>query len=187
MAASGIVYATLPDVTDAPPTATAAPPPAPGIIRRIQNAVLGRASADNRAPIRGRNTGGTTMKSGIISGWRIVSLFCVFTLMTSAIGWRLVSFQIVGSERLQSQGRDFRITEQTLLPRRGLIRDRGGLVLATNIPSTDIYVTPKTLTDRDRVHVAQELSAILNIPLDTLYERINAPKCRMVARRAAGR
>lgn len=114
------------------------------------------------------------MNKGVISGWRIVSLFCVFALVTSAIGWRLVSFQVVGSERLQSQGRDFRITEQTLSPRRGLIRDRGGLVLATNIPSTDIYVTPKKLTERDRVRVAQELSGMLNIPLDTLYERIDA-------------
>ncbi|MGI8854311.1 MAG: hypothetical protein ACR2JW_01040, partial [Thermomicrobiales bacterium] len=48
--ASGIVYATLPDVTEAAPTATPAPPPSPGIIRRIQNALMGRASADNRAP-----------------------------------------------------------------------------------------------------------------------------------------
>lgn len=114
------------------------------------------------------------MKNGVISGWRIISLFCVFSLVTSAIGWRLVSFQVVGSERLQSQGRDFRVTEQTLLPRRGLIRDRGGLVLATNIPSTDIYVTPKKLTERDRVRVAQELSAILHIPLDSIYGRIDA-------------
>jgi len=113
------------------------------------------------------------MNKGMISGWRIVSLFCVFTLVTSAIGWRLVSFQVVGSERLQSQGRDFRVQEQTLLPRRGLIRDRGGLVLATNIPSTDIYVTPKKLADRDRVVLAQELSAILTIPLDTVYARVN--------------
>jgi len=113
------------------------------------------------------------MNKGVISGWRIISLFCVFTLVTSAIGWRLVSFQVVGSERLQSQGRDFRVQEQTLLPRRGLIRDRGGLVLATNIPSTDIYVTPKILADRDRVVLAQELSAILTIPLDTVYARVN--------------
>ncbi|MDQ6601180.1 MAG: penicillin-binding protein 2 [Chloroflexota bacterium] len=113
------------------------------------------------------------MTKGVISGWRIMSLFCVFALITSAIGWRLVSFQVVGSERLQSQGRDFRVQEQTLLPRRGLIRDRGGLVLATNIPSTDIYVTPKKLTDRDRVRLAQELSAILTIPLDTIYARVN--------------
>ncbi len=113
------------------------------------------------------------MNNGVISGWRIVSLFCVFTLVTSVIGWRLVSFQVVGSERLQSQGRDFRVQEQTLLPRRGLIRDRGGLVLATNIPATDIYVTPKKLTERDRVGIAQELSAILTIPLDTVYARVN--------------
>ncbi len=116
------------------------------------------------------------MNKGVISGWRIVSLFCVFTLVTSAIGWRLVSFQVIGSERLQSQGRDFRVQEQTLLPRRGLIRDRGGLVLATNAPSTDIYVTPKQLTDRARVGLAQELSAILAIPLDTVYARVNNTK-----------
>src|SRR6185437_1232574 len=113
------------------------------------------------------------MTKNVISGWRIISLFCVFALVTSAIGWRLVSFQVVGSEQLQSQGRDFRVAEQTILPRRGLIRDRGGLVLATNIPSTDIYVTPKTLPDRDRVPLAQELSGLLNIPLDTIYARIS--------------
>ncbi|MGI8689803.1 MAG: peptidoglycan D,D-transpeptidase FtsI family protein [Thermomicrobiales bacterium] len=116
------------------------------------------------------------MNKGVISGWRIISLFCVFTLVTSAIGWRLVSFQVIGSERLQSQGRDFRVQEQTLLPRRGLIRDRGGLVLATNAPSTDIYLTPKTLTDRERVGLAQELSAILTLPLDTVYTRVNNTK-----------
>jgi len=113
------------------------------------------------------------MNKRVISSWRIVSLFCVFTLVTSAIGWRLVSFQIVGSARLQTEGRDFRVQEQTLLPRRGLIFDRGGLVLATNIPSTDIYVTPKKLTERDRVKLAQELSAILSMPLDTVYARVN--------------
>lgn len=111
------------------------------------------------------------MTKGVISGWRIMSLFCVFILITSAIGWRLVSFQVVGSDRLQSQGLASRVKEQALLPRRGLIRDRGGLVLATNIPATDIYVTPKTLTERDRVRVSQELAAILGIPLDTIYER----------------
>lgn len=124
------------------------------------------------------------MTKGVISAWRILSLFTVFTLVTSAIGWRLVSFQIVGSERLQSQGRDFRIAEQTLLPRRGLIRDRGGLVLATNIPATDIYVTPKALPERDRVRLAQDLSAILNMPLDTVYARVNntAVEWSLVAR-----
>lgn len=111
------------------------------------------------------------MTKGVISGWRIMSLFCVFVLIISAIGWRLVSFQVVGSDRLQSQGLASRVKEQALLPRRGLIRDRGGLVLATNIPATDIYVTPKTLTERDRVRVSQELAAILGIPLDTVYER----------------
>jgi hypothetical protein len=48
--AVNVAYATLPDVTDAPPTATPAPARPPGIIRRIQNALSGRAGADNHTP-----------------------------------------------------------------------------------------------------------------------------------------
>lgn len=113
------------------------------------------------------------MTKAAISYWRIVSLVLVFALITSAIGWRLVSFQVLGSEALQAQGRDFRVRQETIQPRRGVIYDRGGLILATNVPSTDLYVTPKNLAGRERLRVAQELAVILQIPLDTLYERIN--------------
>lgn len=111
-----------------------------------------------------------------ISAWRLVSLFCVFSLLTSAIGWRLVSFQVIGSERLQSQGQDSRVHTEKLLPRRGLILDRGGLVLATNTTAHDIYALPKQLIESDKVRVAQALSEILKLPLDTLYGRIDQPQ-----------
>jgi len=44
---SGIVYLTLPDVPDAPPTAVAAPLPAPGLRQRLVNALTGGARAEN--------------------------------------------------------------------------------------------------------------------------------------------
>lgn len=44
--AANISYATLPDITDAPPAATSAPP-RPGILARVRDALLGRAGADN--------------------------------------------------------------------------------------------------------------------------------------------
>ncbi len=44
---SGIVYLTLPDVPDAPPTATAATAPVPSLRQRIVNALTGAARADN--------------------------------------------------------------------------------------------------------------------------------------------
>lgn len=46
-----IVYLTLPDVPDAPPTATAAPSPSPGLRQRIVNALTGRARAENTGPV----------------------------------------------------------------------------------------------------------------------------------------
>ena len=47
----GIVYLSVPDVPDAPPTATAAPPPSPSLRQRIVNALTGRARAENKGPI----------------------------------------------------------------------------------------------------------------------------------------
>lgn len=47
--AASIVYVALPDVVDAPPPATAAPTAAPGLIRRIRDALAGRAAANNGA------------------------------------------------------------------------------------------------------------------------------------------
>lgn len=113
------------------------------------------------------------MTRGVVSHWRIVSLVVVFALIVSAIGWRLVSFQVVGSEALQTQGRSFRVRQETIQPRRGVIYDRGGLILATNVPATDIYITPGRLDARERVRVAQDLAEIMRLPLDTLFERVN--------------
>ncbi len=47
---ASIVYLTLPDVPDAPPAATAAPSPSPGLRQRIVNALTGRARAENSGP-----------------------------------------------------------------------------------------------------------------------------------------
>lgn len=47
---ANIAYVTLPEVVDAAPTATPAPPPPPGILARIHDALLGRAGAENGTP-----------------------------------------------------------------------------------------------------------------------------------------
>ena len=57
---SKIVYVTLPDVQDAPPATTAAPPRPPGLLQRIGNALTGQASADSvqRVPTVAATPGG---------------------------------------------------------------------------------------------------------------------------------
>lgn len=109
-----------------------------------------------------------------VSFHRIVALFAVFAVLIGGIGYRLVAFQVLGSTQLQTQGRSFRVNERTILPRRGLILDRGGLVLATNVPSTDIYAQPRKLTDRQKEQLSRELSLILSLPYDKVLERVSA-------------
>jgi len=111
-----------------------------------------------------------------ISYYRIVTLFVVFSLLVGVIGYRLITFQVLGSAQLQSEGRSYRVNEQAILPRRGLITDRGGLILATNVPSTDIYAQPRKLADKDRELVARELAQALNLPYDLILTRVSAPK-----------
>lgn len=48
---SSIVYLRLPDVPDAPPTVTIAPPTRPSLRQRIANALAGRGHAENMGPI----------------------------------------------------------------------------------------------------------------------------------------
>lgn len=110
-----------------------------------------------------------------ISFYRIATLFAVFSLLVGVIGYRLVAFQVLGSAQLQSEGRGYRVNARVILPRRGLVMDRGGLVLATNIPSTDIYAQPRKLTDKERTDVAVKLAPVLNTPYDRLLGRISAP------------
>lgn len=46
-----IVYLTLPNVPDAPPAATAPPPPSPTLRQRIINLLTGHAHAENNGPV----------------------------------------------------------------------------------------------------------------------------------------
>src|SRR6185295_15878227 len=71
-------------------------------------------------------------------------LFC-FGLLTT----RLVYLQVYRHEDLSTQAENNRITIVPIVPNRGLIVDRNGVVLANNYSAYTLEITPSKVADLD--------------------------------------
>ncbi len=78
---------------------------------------------------------------------RSLVLFGVKGLLVAAVAGRLYEFQVVDAARYQRLSNDNRISIRLLPPRRGLIVDRFGKVLAVNRPTYQLIMTPEQTGD----------------------------------------
>ena len=78
---------------------------------------------------------------------RSLFLFGVKGLVVTALAGRLYEFQVVDAARYQRLSNDNRISIRLLPPRRGLIVDRFGKVLAVNRPTYQLIMTPEQTDD----------------------------------------
>ncbi|WP_028240323.1 peptidoglycan D,D-transpeptidase FtsI family protein [Stutzerimonas azotifigens] len=82
---------------------------------------------------------------GALYPWRVRLVLLLLAGMVGAIGWRIVSLQVVDQHFLQSQG-DARSVRHIPIPaHRGLITDRNGEPLAVSTPVTTLWANPKEL------------------------------------------
>ncbi|MEK6256016.1 MAG: hypothetical protein N2C13_01705, partial [Chloroflexota bacterium] len=103
-----------------------------------------------------------------LEAWRAY-IFIVFLAIIFAIfAFRLFSFQILDNDVWLEQAEINRTNELSIPTQRGIIQDRNGIVLASNIPSDNISITPAFLPDDDGdiQVIYQELSRILDIPVN---------------------
>ena len=61
----------------------------------------------------------------------------------SIVGWRLFNIQITNSNKYTTLSKNNQINVEILYPLRGIITDRTGKILATNIKVFDLYVIPE--------------------------------------------
>lgn len=95
--------------------------------------------------------------------WIFILLGFVFAYYT----FQLFSYQIINGASYQAQAEDNRTEVISIPTQRGVIYDRNGIVLAHNIPSYNITVTPADLPDSDGATHAifDKLSDLIGIPL----------------------
>lgn len=63
----------------------------------------------------------------------------------SVVGWRLYNIQIKDSKKYQTLSKNNQIDVKIIYPIRGLIRERSGKIVATNLKVFDLYVIPERI------------------------------------------
>ncbi|WP_221800096.1 penicillin-binding protein 2 [Oceanobacter mangrovi] len=80
---------------------------------------------------------------------RAILMGLVILLMLGGLVWRMAHLQITLYDKYQNLSENNRIKIQPLPPKRGLIYDRNGELLAENIPTYSLVVVPEKVADMD--------------------------------------
>ena len=108
-----------------------------------------------------------------LEGWRINVLYFLIFAIFGYYAIRLFDLQILNSGSYLEQAEENRTREVSIPTQRGIIFDRNGVVLARNIASYNVIITPANLpgdpTEEPLLgaveKVYRELSPLINIPV----------------------
>ncbi len=73
---------------------------------------------------------------------RLLVLLVVVATMTGLLVWRMIDLQVIDSARYSELAKNNRVRISPLPPPRGLIYDRNGALIAENLPSFSLEITP---------------------------------------------
>lgn len=119
-----------------------------------------------------------------LSTLRVAALLVVYLLVFVAVGYRLVTVQVVRASEYAALGQQQRARTVDLPARRGRIYDRDGDVLATSVDAATIYADPRAYqaTVRnggvtvppaaDPRQVARRIAAVLGLDPDSIEARL---------------
>jgi penicillin-binding protein 2 len=100
-------------------------------------------------------------------GWRYHIVYGLLATVAVIFATRLFTLQIIGGEKYNLQTDSNRTQNMSVAPPRGIIYDRNGIVLARNIASYNIIITPAYLPDDDGdiQRIYRDLSSLTGIPV----------------------
>ncbi len=106
--------------------------------------------------------------SNTISQWRIILFIALLGAVFSWYVFRLFNLQILQGAEWSALAEENRISEINIPAQRGIIYDRNGFVLARNIPSYNVVITPAYLPDDPGVvqEIFRQLSEMLDMPIN---------------------
>lgn len=111
-------------------------------------------------------------ESRIFSARTVAAIALVLSLLAIILG-RYYSLQISGFETYRTQSERNRVQLQPLAPKRGLIYDRNGVLLADNRPSYILSIVRERVSDLDETLAQlQELVPISDNDLERFHKRL---------------
>ena len=99
--------------------------------------------------------------------WRMIIVYVIILFVFGFFMVRLFSLQVVNGASYLSRAEDNRTQVINISTQRGIIYDRNGFVLARNVASYNITITPANLpTDPGAIQeVYRQLSAMISVPV----------------------
>ncbi|MDW7982053.1 MAG: penicillin-binding protein 2 [Thermomicrobium sp.] len=108
-----------------------------------------------------------------LSATRLRVLLAGFVLLSSAVGYRVVSFAVLQGPVLAQRAEAFRYREDIVPAHRGDILDRRGRVLATDIPADRVSAIVREVRDPQRT--AQLLAPLIGRPMEDILAALTQP------------
>lgn len=113
--------------------------------------------------------------------WRAIAFYLVLAFAFGALIFRLFGYQIVEFATWKAQAEENRTRTLSVQPSRGIIYDRRGFILARNVASYNIVITPAALPDdaADIQEIYRQLSELTGIPVNsgTVDDAKNISEC----------
>lgn len=122
-----------------------------------------------------------TMNRNQSSDRRTVLIQALIFLWVMVIGAKLVQLQVKEHDDLRLRAERQQQEAIELSPMRGIIYDRNGNPLARSVEVKSLYASPADMTDARTV--ADQLSKLLGIDRDALYERLTSSKVFVAVKR----
>jgi penicillin-binding protein 2 len=103
-----------------------------------------------------------------IEAWRIFSIYAVLLVGFSVLVAQLINLQVFQYKTRLAQADENRTQEISVPPTRGIIYDRNGYILASNVASYNVIITPANLPNdqADIQRIYRELSDFTGVPVD---------------------
>ena len=102
-----------------------------------------------------------------LEDWRLRTVYVLILVVFGIFGLRLFSFQILEGKNYLAQAEENRTSIVSSQTNRGIIYDRNGFVLARNIASYNVVITPANLPSDIGAtqQIYRDLSALIDIPV----------------------
>tara|TARA_B100000945_G_C20426542_1_gene620824 strand:- start:697 stop:2688 length:1992 start_codon:yes stop_codon:yes gene_type:complete len=108
-------------------------------------------------------------KQRLIPLWRTGTIYSLMAIAIIAFSGQLIRLQVIEYEDLSALAIENRQSQISSPAPRGVIYDRNGIILAHNIPSYDVIITPASLPDDDLrlTEIYQRIASITGVPINT--------------------
>lgn len=140
---------------------------------------LRKPASKNTGPRSGsRRPAGTDASFSAVESNRWVWLLVAFGCFALALVGRLAYVQLMVADYYAESALNARTSTIQVMPHRGTIYDRNGVVLAISVDATTVYADPAEI--KDPVYVATQLSAVLGGKVQDYQAKISQEGARFV-------